>query len=54
MCLLVCKLIKLGWVIHPWLFKDICFIWSEASAILTNDSLRLNNPIDNCLITPFY
>lgn len=49
MCLLVCKLIKLGSVIRPWLFKDIYFILSEASAILANDSLRLNNPIDNYL-----
>ena len=35
-----CKLIRVGSVVHFWLFKDAHFVWLEALTTLAN------NPID--------
>ena len=45
------KLIKVGWVMHCWLFKDIHFVWSGVLAMLAKDLLEHINPINAYLVS---
>ena len=45
------KSIRVGLVIHGWLFKNKHFVWSEAIDMLVNDLLKLNNGISAFLIS---
>ena len=37
---------------HGWLFKDIHVVNLETLAMITNDTLKLNNPVNTSLINP--
>ena len=41
---------SVGLVVHGWLFKDTHFVYLEAFTMLVIDSLKLNDPINTCLI----
>ena len=45
-----CKPIRIGLVIHGWLFENIHVVNLETLAIIANEPLKLNNPINICLI----
>ena len=44
-------LIRVGWVIHCGLFKDVHFILLGALTMLAKDSLKLSNTKNICFVS---
>ena len=41
---------RVGWILHFWLIKDMHFVWLEALTILVNDTVNIVLIISNIVL----